>query len=461
MKIGRRGFLVGVGGAVVSLPLLESLGSRVRANGDGNRRRFAVFVRSGNGVQQASGGEPEGFWPRELGPIDTATLRDRNADRAVSELAPYASQLNLVNGLRRPFGTPACGHSESIVQCLTAANHTGGPANNPLALGASADWRIVAELEPPGREPLTLMAGPQSAYIAEAISWREPRVRAPAERSPANAFMRLMGITSLPPEIRQRIVNRRNSILDLVREDMTGLMSSSQLGGHDRRRLQQHFDALRDHELEACEELAPERVAAIAAIANPQGNDVRPDVVRRHMELIAFAFNCGLARAATLQVGDGNDQTEYRIGGSRLPRFHWISHRIYSDGAEGEPIPNAVELHHQIDRLQLGLFRHLLDELVAYSSPYGGTLLDDTVAVWLNDLAEGPPHGGNRVPWILAGSAGGHLRTGQYIDAGGAHYNRILNSILTAVGCTDGEEGPVTNFGDSSLTRGLLDPLMA
>ena len=186
-------------------------------------------------------------------------------------------------------------------------------------------------------------------------------------------------------------------------------------------------------------------------------NDVRPEVTRRFMDVMALAVACGYTQAGSLQIGEGNDQTQYEIAGSRLPRFHWISHRINSDGSEGEPIPNAVELHHQVDRVQLGMFAHLLMRLQSYTTPTGN-LLDEGVAVWMNDLSAGPPHGGDNVPWILAGSSGGRLRTGEFRDLGGTGINRVLTTILAAVGCTDGG-APIARFGDEGLPQGTIDEL--
>ena len=460
MTLHRRRFLLGLGGVTVALPFLPSIHSPPIARAGGERAGFAVFMRAGNGVQQAWSDEPESFWPRATGAITTAMLRDANGDRATSELAPFADRLNLLRGVRRPFGTPACGHSESIVQCLTGAQSTGGSANDPLALGMSADWRIVEQLDPAGREPLCFMAGPDSAYIAEALSWRRPRERTPAERSPWSAYMRMMGLSSAPPEIQVRIAMRRESVNDLIRDQMSELLGRPELGSRDRARLRQHFEAIRDLELSMACELAPDRVAALMALDNPRANDVRVEAVQRFADVIAFAFSCGLTHAATLQVGEGNDQTQYEIGGSRLPRFHWISHRIYSDGADGEPIPNAVELHHQVDRLHLSMYRYLLERLDAYPSAYGGTMLDESVAVWMNDLGNGPPHGGDNVPWLLAGSGGGRMRTGQFQDLGGATINRVLNTILTGVGCTKPDGSAIDDFGDAGLTGGTISSLL-
>jgi hypothetical protein len=461
MSLNRRKFLIGAGGIAVALPLLESSMGRRALAGVDDRPRFSVFVRAGNGVAQQSGSEPEQFWPRATGALTPSIMRDMNADRATTELADYASRLNLVKGINRPFGTPRCGHAESIPQCLTAARCTEGVSNEPMAQGVSADWVIARAMNPMGREPLTLMAGPSSAYIAEALSWSAPNTRTNAERSPMNAFMRMMGLSSAPPEIQIRIAERRTSINDLVRDQMTSLLGSSAISSRDRTRLQQHFDAIRDTEIRMSCDADAEVAASIAALTNPEANDVRVEAVRRHMDLVAFAFSCDINRVATLQVGHGNDGTQYEIGGTRLPSFHWISHRIYSDGGEGEPIPDAVTLHHQVDRLQLQMFKYLLDQLDRYPSAYGGTLLDDSVAVWLNDLGNGPPHGGSNVPWLLAGSAGGFLRTGQFVDAGGVTVNRILNTIMSAVGVRKDDGSLVDDFGDSGLTGGLIDQLVA
>lgn len=450
--IGRRRLLRGMFGASLALPFLPSLLSRTEAQSN-VRRRFAIFVRSGNGVQQAYDTEPERFWPRGSGVLDAETMRDR----AVEELLPHANRISIVKGIDRPFTTPSCGHSESIPQCLTACEPTRGIANDSLATSISADWRIANQLTD-GVEPLTLMAGPTDAYIGAAISWRGPHDRAPAQRSPALVYAGLMGLSGLPEQVRSQIIARRRSVNDLVRDEMTELMRSSALSGHDRRRLQQHFDVVRDTEIAAMSCSFDAGSTTNLDFTDFEANDVRVDVARSFMDLIALAMHCGTTPAATLQIGEGNDQTMYEIGGRRYPRFHHISHRINSDGATGDPIPDAVDLHHNIDRLHLGLFGHLLDRLAAYESPYGGQLIDDGVAVWMNDLGAGPPHSGSDVPWIFAGSCGGQLRVGQFVQTD-RKINHALNTVLTAVGCTE-NGGPVENFGDASLAGGRIDELV-
>ncbi len=181
-------------------------------------------------------------------------------------------------------------------------------------------------------------------------------------------------------------------------------------------------------------------------------------VVRMQLDLIAFAFASDRARTATLQVGGCNDHTRYVIHGVEAPPFHYISHRVMSDGGEGEGIANAVELHHQIDRIHARYFKHLLDRLSAYSLPEGGTLLDASINMWINSISDGPPHSGDDIPIVLAGGAGGFLKTGVHVRSEG-YTSRVLNTIVTAAGVRKDDGAHVDDFGDPE-GKGLVDELL-
>ena len=169
-----------------------------------------------------------------------------------------------------------------------------------------------------------------------------------------------------------------------------------------------------------------------------------------------------MVRTAVLQIGTGNDQTVYTLDGVQLPfRFHWISHRIQSDGSEGTPIDNAQVLHHRIDRKFARYFRRLIELLDDRVTVGGRNLLDESAAIWLNDLSDGISHGYRNMPYVIAGSAGGNLKQGPYVDAGGVTHNKFWNTILTAVGCTNGQGGPVEDFGDESLEGGHIPEMLA
>ena len=452
----RRRFLTGLGGVTLALPFFESLLPRSAAAQALTRHRFLMVVRAGNGIVQQGSEVGERFWPRALGALTVADLKTANADRATSVLGDYASKLLMVKNVNLPFARNSCGHAEALPQVLTAQNHTGGTGNAPLARGRSVDWHLSDLLNGTGRAPLVFMAGPTNTYIGNGLSWSAPQQRAAAERSPLSAYMRLTGLSTAPPATQQLVANRRKSVNDLVRGDLRELRAKPQLSTRDKLRLQQHLDAVRDMELQMTCDLDPMQVSAAQSLTSPEANDVRPQAVKSFMDLAAWAFNCQLNHVATLQVGHGNDGTQYMLNGVKVPSFHWISHRISSDGSDGQAIPDAVELHSQIDRLQLTFFKHLVDRLAAYSSPNGGPLLDDCAAVWTNDLGNGPGHDASTTPWIIAGGGGGTLRTGQVVDHQKRPVNQVLNTLINGMGIRKSTGAPTDDFGDTTLTKGVV-----
>lgn len=459
----RRRFLTGLGGAIVSLPLLEGVrffGAPARAAVVGPPV-YSVFVRQGNGVQQAGSGEPERFWPAATGALTTTSLGVDNADRAVSELADYAADLLLVRGTRFAFPGAGCGHSGGLNQCLTAARVI-GEGKDSLANGESIDWFLSKNVNPDGRDPLTLMSGPQTAYIAHGLSYSGSGQLRGAQSNPFVVYQNLMGLGGADPELLELIAARRKSVNDLVREEMNDLLAKPYLSSDDRARLETHFDAIRDLEVGMACQLDGDEVSAMESIASAaEDNANRIVVAEMMMDLIALAFACDANRVATLQIGSGNDATRYTVDGVLQNTYHRISHRIDSDGSEGAAIPNADLLHHGIDRIFARTFKHLLDRLALYPGPGGGRLLDDSIALWTNDLANGPPHSYSNVPQVIAGRAAGALATGQYIDAGNVTHNKFLNTLINAAGVRNDDDSPYDSFGDPELERGLIPAMLA
>jgi len=316
-----------------------------------DKRVYSMFIRQGNGVQQAGfGGEPERFWPRTLGTLTRDNLANANSDRALSILADHADKLTLVRGTRFPFPGNGCGHSGGLNQCLTAAKLM-GEGKDSLASGESVDWFIASRVNEPGVEPLTLMSGPQSAYIAHGLSYSGPSQLRGAANDPFAVYSNLMGIAG-SQEVLEQIALRRKSVNDLVRGEMQDLLGQPYLSSADQQRLQMHFDAIRDFEVQMACTLSDSEVAVIQGISDAaEDNGNRIAVAELMMDLIALAFACDANRVATLQIGTGNDQTRYYVDGVLQNTYHRISHRIDSDGSEGAEIPNADLLHHGVDKL--------------------------------------------------------------------------------------------------------------
>jgi hypothetical protein len=459
--------LQGIGGAIVALPVLESVfftDSTARAGGTGPV--YSLFFKNANGVAQRIGSsEPERFWPHEEGELTPDILRTRDADRAVSELADHGDRLVILRGLQYGVRPTNCGHAGGSVQSLTAGRIVvpeGMPGHRSVSSHESIDFRIGRELNRPGTESLFLISGAPSDYFA-GPSYSAPQTPRASEHNPLSVYSDLMGLSGMGTDVAMRIAQRRTSVNDLVRDQLRDLLGDAQLGSADRRRLDDHFEAIRDTELVMACELGGADVGAMRDIdeaAYDNGNRVR--VAEMFMDIAAFVFACDLNRSVLVQMGNKTgDSTRYTVDGVLQNSFHKISHRIDSDGDMGDPIPNADVLHHQIDRIMARVFKHLLDRLSMHAGPSGGTLLDDCVCAWTNELSSRPPHGTTNVPWILAGSGGGFLRTGQFLDLGGVTHNKLLNTILSAHGLRNDEGGYFDSFGDAALERGVIDGIIA
>lgn len=462
-KLRRRRFLAGIAGASVALPFLESVafeapGSIAKAATD--TPKFSMFFKQGNGVQQASGSEPDRFWPSATGPLTREIMTSRDSGRAVSELADYADQLLVVAGTTMPFGGGSCGHARGLAQVLTARQWLVGD-RHARGGGESVDWLIGRYCNAEGVEPLNLAAGPvEGNYVSGNPSYSGRDQLRAVQNNPAAVYASLYSDGS--GEFAEQIALRRRSVNDLVRAEMSELMGSPQIGAADRRRLQDHFDFIRDTEMRMTCELPAEEIAAMDSVReNLNANDERVNIMHMMMDLTALAFSCDQNRSAVLQMGAGNDSTRFYVDGIQQNTYHRISHRIDDDGSNGPPIPNADRLHHEIDRIHARMFKHFLDRVSMYMGPSGETLLHDCVAVWMNDLSKGPPHSLDNMPWVIAGSGGGYLKQGEYVDAGGKPHNMLLNTLISANGITAEDGGPYTSFGEESLEQGILPQLIA
>ena len=447
MKINRRRFLQ-AGSATILLPLLEA-----DTHGEEENAQFAFFCRQGNGVTQGdNNGETDRFWPLETGTFNQQTLLAQ-PEQVVSELAPFADSLIACKGLNYGFAGNGCGHSGGGNQCLTAAAVSLEPAGkDSLAMGESIDNYIARHFSNNGGEPLTLYTGPRNGYLEEVLSYRGAMQIRAAEDDPWIAYQRMLGVTD--NSYSDLVFTRRQSINDLLLDQINSLRGNPHLSTNDRQRLELHFDAIRNFELLATS-LSQDEEQAMASVSGLGTlNDNRITVARMHMDLIALAFSANHIKSATLQIGDGNDATQYTVNGVKLPSFHWISHRIYADGADGVAMLGAEDMHHSIDRLFAQTFGYFLNKLDGYG------ILDKGISVWCNDLGNGVSHSYHNVPFIIAGSGNGFLRTGQCIDAGGVTHNKLFNTLINAFGIRTATGEYIQDFGSPELEGGLLDELL-
>jgi hypothetical protein len=433
-----------MGGVVLSLPFLEGLMATNAMSQTMTPRRFIGYHYS-NGVRMGR------FWPNaEPGPLGDEHFSDTR--RTTHTLEAFRDKLLFLEGLdTRPSFRNIAGHVHGNVKRWTASRLQYGDDfgtneyDRQLPEGPSIDQVMAAALHP-DREPLLLRTRfPTSTVTYQTISWLGEGRPATMESNPWDAYQDLVGLSNADAETRARIIERRQSVIDLVREELTALQSPrGPLSTGDRRVVDQHLTSIRQLETSAMnlnliEPLPPETEAEMERVGTSTSSGDRPLIHRMHMDLLAMSLAADVSRVGMLLFGRGSDSSTYRWLG-QTEGHHGISHGYAND------IPDWQEQIWEIDVWHTEQFAYLLERLASYPEPgpAGDTLLDNTVAVYTNEMANG--HEVWDMPYVLAGSCGGYFRQGEYIRVSDTH-NRLLTTILNAVGVRDGDGGPVRNFG--------------
>jgi hypothetical protein len=434
-RLSRRTILRGAGGAAIALPLLEAMLPR-RARAAGSPKRFIVmFSPNGTLPSWAPTGSELSF---ALSPI-------------LAPLAAHQADLVIVQGLLQQGGG-GDGHQNGISGMLTGSPLNPGPfagVGGPpagWATGPSVDQRIAEALAAP--TPFrSLELGVQ---VGAADDWGRMIYRAanqplPPTDDPVAVYDTVFSDLHTDPVAlaHQRI--RHKSILDAVGAEYTRI--SAQLGGSDKQRLDAHLTAIREVEtrlttnlVESNPACADPKVPAVAA----QNNDSFATVGGIQMDLLTMALGCDLTRVASLQWSRSVSQVRFTWLGI-ADGHHDLSHRSDSDS-------DAVTKLTQINTWYAQQMAGLVARLKATRDATGATLFDNTLVLWCNELAKGNTHSRQDAPYVLAGTGGGPLVTGRYLnyEGQGLAHNNLLVSILNAMDIPD------TTFGQSSWCTGPL-----
>jgi len=426
-RFNRRALLRGAAGVSVGLPFLESLPDR-SAWAAGEAPVFALFVCATGGVV------PEQFFPTTHGALTVQGLAD--SGKATAALATHAPNLLLLSGV--DYNTDGWFGDRTIGGLCMAL--TGRPpmykddCDCPTGAGPSANWAVSTRAHP-GTDPLVLLAGDPRAWGEETISFSAPGYRTNNISNPYDLYRQLVGLlqpdgSSTPEGERasRLLLQSRQSVHDLVREELQSLLANRRLSATDRQRLQLHFDSIREAEVEVTQCAAEGlNVNQLRALSDYTWDATRTEeMVQLHLSLVAVAFACNYRRAASLQWGNANDRTIYDVpSNARGWWFSYISHRAQSESQVGDD-QLAAQAHAEIDVVRMRTLSTGLDQFHARG------LADHSFVMWTNGVTDGPSHSVRSVPHIIWGNAGGYLKQGQYLDAGGTTNNRLLNALITA-----------------------------
>jgi hypothetical protein len=271
------------------------------------------------------------------------------------------------------------------------------------------------------------------------ISYRGPANPIPPENDPQAAFTRIFSEAAVDPQTRAE----RHLVLDAVAEDYQRLLP--RLGAADRAKLAAHLAAVRDIEMRLDAAGMSGGVCAVpelGELANPLAVGNIPATGMLQMDLLAMALACGLTNVASIMwTRSASDKSFPWLGIAE--GHHELAHR-------GDGDVDAQEKIVAINTWYAQQFAYLVARLK--SMPEGdGTVLDNTLLVWVNEHSRGNDHDRHEIPYVLAGKAGGAVLPGRWLQAGGVPHNDLWVGCMNAMGLA------ATSFGNPAYCTGALD----
>ena len=436
--VNRRTFLRGAGGAAIALPLLEAMGRSATAV----PKRFVVMF-SPNGTVRENWLPKGGQTDFTLSPI-------------LSPLEPHRKDIVVVSGVAQQQGGGGGGHVRGMGCMLTGVPVNAGGSwegDGSWASGISVDQEIANKigmdtkfrslelgvgvgLGPPGGIP---------ASVWTRMSYLGNNSPLPPENSPYKAFARIFAGLGDDPTGALRLRASRRTVLDGMKAEYTALVAK--LGAADRARVDSHLQAIR--QIEEALDRAPEGVCKLpmqGPAIDVLKNDNYGAVGRLQTDLMVMAMACDLTRVASLQWSHSVGETRFTWLGIN-EGHHEISHKGDSDVTARDHLT-------KINRWYAEQLAYLIAKLKEVPEE-GGTMLDHTLILWCNELGKGNAHSGTDAPYVLAGRAGGTMRTGRSLSFQGAvPHNNLLVSLLNAMGLS------ATRFGKPEWCSGPLPGLV-
>ncbi len=391
-------------GATLLGPILGQLAAHAAGTPAAVRKRV-VFCLQTNGMNPAHvcpdgwNLEKNGQPPANADTVEVSLL-GKALHKALDPLAPFRDRLTLVRGLsgRVALGDHSCNHG-----ALGAYPGNKGPlaqtVDSAVADALPGVFRHVAVGYAGGPDPMNY------AYSASG-----PGTPVPIVTSPDLAYKSLFG--SVAAGAARQQFDRRSDLLGFMADDVK--RSRAALAGEEREKFDRYlraFEALRDRQRELVAMEAELKKHAPTLGAKPTASEASL-ILEAQYDIAGAALVAGLTNVVTLTSGGGNQ----RFG--KFPEFgildlHGVGHGAAYGRASSEDC--FVELRQFHGKLIAGLAKKLAD------TPEGdGTMLDNTLIVYLSDSGEAHHPRLHEWPVVLIGDLGGRLKKpGRFVQLPG------------------------------------------
>jgi hypothetical protein len=453
-EISRRQFLRGLAGSTLYLPMLPSLMSKkalAAATSAPAQLRF-MSIMSSHGSLQFPNWFPASDPTQSLdlypghavrwGNLTSHVTNGRLSPVLGADFTPYLNKINLVRGLDvlQYLGHHLCTLGNFYANINGSKE---GMTPMPTIDQIMAYSTKFYASSPTGPRSLVMGGGGFSYNYSNPQRKDASTVtRVSAFGDPVSAYNAVFGVVSAggsSTSLSKKITND-------VFQDYQRLAQSSRIGHEDRDTLEGHMSMLSELEKRL------QNYSASCSAQAPTQTGSYDDGSRYllYNDVIAAAFKCNMTRIASVLMEQG-------LGVGSGGTWHAWAHS--SDLADSQ--------QHLVEMNGFGgekIFLDLVKKLDVVEDPTSGkTYLDNSLIMWLQEHSI--THSCVSLPLITAGSAGGRLNTGRYIDYRnlakaydatktefeGVLYNRYLVTVMQAMGLSqpDYQINHMPGYGDT------------
>jgi hypothetical protein len=412
----RREFLRDLGLSAAALPFVTNL-SVFETRPKPTRKQRLIILFSPDGIV------PSTFWPDAVG-------ADFAFKESLKPLEPFRDRTLILRGVHDRLRGDGDNHMRGIGCLLTGAElfpgNVQGGSDTPAgwASGLSIDQEIKNYLQ---KNPATrtrfgsLEFGvmvPDHADTWTRMVYAGPNKPVAPIDDPYQMFGKLYG--------QMKDQETLKSVLDDLQADLAKV--KAQIGSQDRQLLDEHTTLVREMEKEILSARTVD-VGHKVPVIEPgvrQENDNIPKISKLQIDLMVSSFLADSTRVATLQYTNSVGQA----------RFTWLGISEGQHDLSHEPDGNqeAQTKLTKINHWYCEQLAYLAKRLAETKEPDGtGTLLDNTLILWTNELGQGNSHTLENIPFVLVGGGLG-FKMGRSLKYEGVAHNRLLMALAHGFG---------------------------
>ncbi len=373
----------------------------------------------------------------------------------VPALEPYADQLVVIGGTNNIVARNTRHHFNGMATALTGAKR--GPDPKEPADMRSMD-QFIADRRSDDVPFFSLETGFRTVDFVDAktrLVYAAAKSPKTPNRDPESLFNKLFkgvnaggaGVPSNSDEAKTRAKKLR--VLDRIQEQI-GIMKR-ELVGDDKETLDAHLDTIRQLEQRIENQVTNSVPGACEppTIGNNPGKIEEANIL---MDITAQAFICGLTNVATYQINWASPRLVYDF----LPGQVAYGEKFHHEITHTEPMnsPQADTFLTQVDDFHSKLFARILKALQERPEPHGkGSMLDNTVMLWLTPITRPESHSHKNMHWMLAGGKElGLWETNRFHNVNGEPLHNMHVSIMQRFGFDINSFGaPEASSGRSSV----------